>query len=426
MTLVGYAEKMAVKTNQLIQLLAKTRVGLSEPERKLLQKVIEGEEADYSADDDALNDPANFAEWAQNRTLSAPLIVWLCTDPEASSRLTHRGLSIVGAKIEGSLNLQFANLEFPLIFRRCAFTETIRLEQAKVKFFDLSGSSLDLSLEASGIQVESDVLLCNGFKVIGQVSLVGATIGGNLDCNNGTFDNPEGHALLAESAEVKGFVFLHNGFKVIGQVSLYRATIGGNLECDNSTFYNPEGYALLAQGTEIKGSVFLRDGFKATGEVSLSGITIGGNLSCYNGTFDNPKGTALLADSAEIKGAVFLNGGFKTKGVVNFMNATIDDTFVLSKVRDPDEMGLDLRFATIRTLADQGNSWPQSGNLFLDGLVYDKIDRSSPSDDKSRLQWLRLQASHVFSPQPYEQLAQVLKASGHEEAATEVLIGKQG
>ena len=107
------------------------------------------------------------------------------------------------------------------------------------------------------------------------------------------------------------------------------------------------------------------------------------------------------------------------------MNANIDDRFVLQPVHNPNEMRLDLRFATIGALADQADSWPKRGDLFLDGLVYDKIDRNSPSDGKSRLEWLRRQPSDAFSPQPYEQLAQVLQASGHEEAAAEVLIGKQ-
>ena len=132
---------MIAKAEELIQ-LAESRFTLYVPELKLLRKVVGGEDADYRADEDVLNDPANSAEWDQNRTLPAYLIVWLCTDRKASSFLTHRGLSILGAKIEGSLNLQYSSLEFPLILRRCAFTETIRLERATVKFLDLSGSYL--------------------------------------------------------------------------------------------------------------------------------------------------------------------------------------------------------------------------------------------------------------------------------------------
>ena len=48
----------------------------------------------------------------------------------------------------------------------------------------------------------------------------------------------------------------------------------------------------------------------------------------------------------------------------------------------------------------------------------------APKDAKSRIEWLRLNGGEEFSPQPYEQLAEVLKRSGHEKDATEVLIAK--
>ena len=80
-------------------------------------------------------------------------------------------------------------------------------------------------------------------------------------------------------------------------------------------------------------------------------------------------------------------------------------------------MILDLRFARINRLVFKQQSWPQLGNLFLNGLVYESIN------DIDHLKWLRQQFSkeeeskNIFFPQPYEQLAQVLQASGYESAA---------
>lgn len=108
---------MTSKAKDLINLAAK-QFKLSDPERKLLRRVIDGEQADYSLD--------------PSRTLRASLIVWLCTVREACSYLTHLGLSIKGAKIEGQLKLSFTILEFPLSFLNCAFTEKILLDRAKV------------------------------------------------------------------------------------------------------------------------------------------------------------------------------------------------------------------------------------------------------------------------------------------------------
>ena len=254
-------------------------------------------------------------------------------------------------------------------------------------------------------------------------------------CTNGTFDNPKKLAINAYDAEIGGSFFLSNGFQATGEVSLSGASIGGNLDCENGTFVNPEGTALNAQGSEIKGYIFLRNSFQAKGEVYLYGATIGGNLDCEHGNFDNSEGIALSANAAEIKGDVKLSNDFKAMGTVSFVNTIIDDVLRLEKVRDSHEMILDLRSARIRTLNHQQASWPEKNNLFLDGLVYEKIiidksqiDSEKQSKSNKYLNWLRLQPNNentVFLPQPYEQLAQVLQASGHELSATEVLIGKQ-
>ena len=97
---------------------------------------------------------------------------------------------------------------------------------------------------------------------------------------------------------------------------------------------------------------------------------------------------------------------------------------MISLLTPNEEAELDLRSAKIGTLWDEKKSWPKKGNLYLHGLVYDSLDDMAPKDAKSRIEWLRLNGGKEFSPQPYEQLAEVLKRSGHEEDAKEVLIAK--
>lgn len=719
---------MTNRAEQLIQ-LAGEKFDLTSTDIKLLQAVVKGEEADFSSDESELNDPANASEWDEDRTLRASLLVWLCSDSIACQALTHFGLNIVGAKIVETLDLRFASLGFPIIIRRCAFLEPIRLEQALIKFLNFSGSHVSskkinnrfdipvyASIEARGAHVEGDVLFSKGFKATGCISLNGATIGGNLDCKGGVFDSPgnvaltafnaeikgdvelgegfnaakgfvlngaslgslqcdggvfdnpegctlfvqdseikgsvllrngfkangevnflgtkiggalscrkgifnnpegcaltlenaeikgsvllndnfcakgsvtmlgakigsllcdggsfdhpqesalvaknavvegavllrhgfnangqvtfqeskvggafdceggaftnsqsialnlknsevkgyvslnlgfqsigcvwlqeavfgslnceggrflnpddfalmaqdininrsvflnnnftaigsvllsgasiggglicskgnfeypQGAALLAETADIKGVVFLRNGFKANGVVILTGTNIGRNLDCEKGQFLGVQGSALIADHSVIKGPAYLRDGFKAKGTVSLSGAIIGGNLECQGGTFISPNGFSLIAQGTEIKRSVYLSNSFQAIGIVHFVNAKINDVFELKKICNLSQMSLNLRYASIRTLADQKDGWPKKDNLILEGLVYDKIDRDSPIDSQSRLNWLELQSSDVFSPQPYEQLAKVMKNSGHESAATDVLIRKQ-
>ena len=62
--------------------------------------------------------------------------------------------------------------------------------------------------------------------------------------------------------------------------------------------------------------------------------------------------------------------------------------------------------------------------MWLHGLVYDEIDDEAPTDSKRRLEWLGLQGGGGFRPQPYEQLAGVLKRQGKDKEAKEILIAK--
>ena len=390
---------MCAQADALIK-LASDCFNLSESERHLLKQVAVGKEAIYLAEagveGDTQDDPSQADDWAESRTLRAEVLVWLCTNADASQFVNHWGIQIKGAKIKGSLDLQFATLPFPLICQRCAFTEVIRLDRATIKLLDLSGSyvasnvisvpgveqEVQAAIEARGLRVESDVFLHNGFHATGCVSLLGATIGSNFSCNRGRFENTDGDALLAQSIEVKGDVFLHNGFHSTGRVSLAGAKIGSNLDCNQGWFENAGGDALLAQSIEVKGFVFLSDGFQAVGRVSflgakigaslectqcrfanygstalfaqnmvvmgnvflcngfhavgrvsLAGATISGNLSCRQGRFENADGDALFAESIEVKGAVFLSDGFCATGCVSLYGARVGDSFECHKSR---------------------------------------------------------------------------------------------
>ena len=332
------SETTMSKAEDLIDLAEKRFDYLTDDERNFLQKITVCGDTTGNTDDNLSNDSACATEQQEKPTLSAFLIAWLCTDSEACSFISYQGIRIKKAKIEGSLNLQSANIDFPLVFLGCEFTEAIRLEYATIKLLNLSGCCLQASqtfhdttqtwrsssLEARGLQVQNDVLLCAGFKATGKVSLLSATVGGYLDCSGGTFKNPEGDALTAEGAQINGAVLLRKGFKATGTVSLLGATVGGNLNCSGGTFDQHKGIAAInASSAEIRGFVLLCAGFKATGIVSLVGATVGGNLDCSGGTFKNPEGYALIAQGTEIKGAVFLGNGFKATGTVSLLGAMI-------------------------------------------------------------------------------------------------------
>ena len=186
------------------------------------------------------------------------------------------------------------------------------------------------------------------FHAIGEVRLLGARIGRDLDCSGGRFENTGGVALAADRADIRGEVRLASGFHAIGEVRLWRTRIGNDVSCLGGKFDNrhsckpdldgrdirdqnigrhlgePGDYALRADGAEIKGSVNLTEGFSAEGVVYLVGAQIGSDLNCSGGKFENPGGDALAVDSAKVAGSARLDAGFHANGLVGLLGARID------------------------------------------------------------------------------------------------------
>jgi hypothetical protein len=415
---------------------------LSQAELKLLRAAPKGEVAwcgPSDKDDDPANDPAKADEWGPEREIKAKLIRWLCKDRDAASAVDPKGIQVHGARITGALNLAFVSVPFPLGLCRCCFTHNANLISTDLPALNLAGSRV-LSVAADRANVKGGVFLSNAFNAQGEVRLLGAQIGSNLECSGGTFKNPGKDALSADGAHVKGDAFLRDGFSAEGEVRLLGAQIGGVLDCSEGTFKNPGKDALSADGANVEGGVFLSGDFSAEGEVRLLGVEIGANLDCSGGAFKNPGGRALSADHAGVEGGVFLSDGFSAEGEVRLPGARIEGDLDCSRgkfgdlnvetaaivgalfwrsVEATEATWLNLTNASAGSLIDDEKSWPGKGNLLLDGFIYGHISGNSPSDAKTRLTWLALQPE--FKPQPYNQLAKVLREAGHAKGARRVL-----
>ena len=147
-----------------------------------------GKTADFSDEEGKNNKPENAGDWGARRVIEADRIEWLCTDAEALQLVTHRGIAVKRARVDGELILQFARIPFAFDFWRSAFGEEINLQHAEVRALNLEGTHTR-GIRADGLKVEGSVYFRNGFKTSGEVRLLGARIGGNLDCENGQFSN---------------------------------------------------------------------------------------------------------------------------------------------------------------------------------------------------------------------------------------------
>ncbi len=319
------------------------------------------------------------------------------------------GLQVRGAWITGTLDLSYAEIAGALKLVKCGFAKTPKLYDAQIRgLFSLAGSAVP-GLRADRLNCRSSVFLRNRFTARGEISLLGATIGGNLACTKGTFENRDGSAISADGIKVGGSVFMRGGFSARGAIRLRGATIGGSLDCTKGTFenqdQNPKRQALVADRIKVGGNVVMGNKFCARGEVRLRGATIGGDLVCRGGTFENSKDAAIVCEGVVVSGRLFFER-------VKIAGGTVK-----------------LTVAHVAHLVDDLQSWPE--NIILDGFVYDSFAGDAPTTAKDRLAWLDKQTPgdsgkaknpRAFRPQPWQQLRKVLRDMGHLEDSRQVAI----
>jgi hypothetical protein len=340
---------------------------LTECETKLLRALPQGETAycgPSQRDDDPSNNPIGAGEWDHGREIRSPMIRWICSDRAAAQLVEPRGIQLLGAKFIGALDLDFVKVPFRIRILHSAFGGPINLMYAEIPELNLNGSRTG-TIRAAEVIVPGTIWLGNGFHADGEVDLLRAKIGAELNCGGGEFINPGGFALMAGGIHASD-VLLRKGFIAKGEVDLVRANLSDDLICDHGTFMNPSGNAINADGI-IATEIMLRRGFKAEGVVKLQRANVAGNIDLVGGSFTE----------------------------------------------------LDLRQASASMLRDGEEGWPPQGKLYLDGFVYHGI-AEGPADAVTRARWLALQPD--FVRQPYEQMAKVFSAVGDDVDSRKILI----
>ena len=168
--------------------------------------------------------------------------------------------------------------------------------------------------------------------------------------------------------------------------------------------------------------MFLPNKFNAVGAVSLAGAKIGGQLNCTGGSFQNKGKIAFNARSIKAASEVFICN-FSANGLVFFTNATIGGDLELNDCR---LTHLSLASANVSgEIQDDANVYKDhKGNdidLDIDGFRYQRLN-AVKERVKDRLAWVGLMSKgdKKFRPQPYEQLMQVYRATGHTNEARDV------
>jgi hypothetical protein len=257
------------------------------------------------------------AAW-QGKTIDGDWLADFLADPGAVFH--RRGVSIVGARIVGGLDLECAQLEHRVNLVSCQLgTEAINLHDAGTRTFRLS------NVRCGGVDamrvVVSGSLLFRGLESTGPVDLVGAHVDGTLSCQGATLRAPGRVALNAERVQVGGFVVLA-GLTAAGEVSLSGATVGGRLDCTDAHFDNSPGTALQVGGASIGGDL-LMTGVHADGEIGMVNTAVGGDVGGGGAVLTAPDRVALWASRTRIAGNLFLEPDFRAVGQVRLSGATV-------------------------------------------------------------------------------------------------------
>ncbi|PWR12588.1 hypothetical protein DKT68_02815 [Micromonospora acroterricola] len=451
----------------------------SRVEQRLIGAVVRGEVLDLAGDGPV--DDAAMRSWGDDRTISASVIRELVRGRLVSEPDPH-GLRLRGARIVGQIDLENVTSDLALELRDCllpggvnlrnarlsvvaltgcrieqatgsadaaldatrcaastlsldgstvtadAVAGTIRLAAARVGTVDCHGARLENStgpaLDADGLQVDQSVFLNGGFTAIspsagGTVRLLGAHIGGQLNCGGALLENTAGPALNADNLRTNQDVLLSKGFTATsaseqGTIRLIGAHIG-SLNASGARLTNTAGPAIDADGLTVDRDVALDSGFTATsasgwGGVGLSGAHIGGLLACGGARLENTTGPALDLNGLRVDQDVLLDDGF---------SATSGGDEVVVLVLAGARIGGALSLDTDRV----SRTAPGPGALIeLDGLTYGGLPR--PASLRGWLTLLR-EDTPRYSAQPYQHLAAAYRAAGHDRDARTILIAQR-
>jgi hypothetical protein len=263
-------------------------------EQRLIESVASGEVLDLAGDGPV--DEAAMRSWGDERTVSASVIRDLVRGRLVSEPDPH-GLRLRGARITGQIDLENITSDLALELRDCLLPSGLNLRKAQLLAVALTGCRIEQAADSDDAPVDATRFAARVLSLEqstatsageqGTIRLLAAHIG-TLDCGGARLENTTGPALEADGLQVDQSVFLRDGFTATsagerGTIRLLGAHIGGQLNCGGARLENTTRPAFDADGLRVDQDVLLKDGFTATSAggravLVLTGARIGGTF----------------------------------------------------------------------------------------------------------------------------------------------------
>jgi hypothetical protein len=396
---------------------------------------------------------------------------WMVADEEVRQFVDPRGIRVWRAKVSGALSLSDCTIPFPLDFRGCEFDGCFSLVASETRQISLQGCSLAKGISADRL-VAHGALIMRWVRSFGEIRLHGATIEGNLEVSASRLET-SGSAITLDQATVLGDVIFKFRREDSGSVTPFRSS--GSIHLNGSSIRgdvlfagaiiklrrtNTEASALYLDRAKIGGSLDLSQKFVANRAIRAVDANIG-SYAGFRSVRLCGRGAGVNLNRAQVSGSVFLDMAFKVSGNINLANARIasDLSFngarvgqivcegckiggdlIWTNVRNApfSKRFLNLSGANVQAIMDDEKSWPEMGNLLLEGFTYRNIELFPPQDvhkissvsmpprllfdSKKRIEWLKRQSiGDQMRPQSWVQLSACAQGMGEDEAAHHVL-----
>lgn len=149
---------------------------LTAVEQRVWDAFVRGEEVDLRTGDPVQDDPANAASWDAQRGVRADVLAALLLGAAGTEPGYVPALRLAGARIEGELDLDHAEVSYRISLTGCDIPGLITTHNARLRNLSLLGCRVG-ALDLRGAHVEGDLDLRTAGAPTGLVDLRDATVG---------------------------------------------------------------------------------------------------------------------------------------------------------------------------------------------------------------------------------------------------------
>lgn len=367
------------------------RERLTAAEEVLSAAVGRGAEADLGRDfnpcelDDARAIP-------DSRVVRAHILERLLRDDE----LPHgSAVRLTGARITGSLRLEYGRLSRPLRLDLCWFDDTVALIELTTAGIEFVRCRIP-AIRADAVTVQG--ALTARESVVGGVALqdskvmrsasfedsrlAAATapfrarnleVGGSLLLSRARIFAQDGDAVQTEGLRVASGLSLEGG-RFRGCVVLPGARVGGRVHATGAVFRNGDQTAFQAQHLHARG-VSLQQ-CQVTGAIDLRHAVIDGSVSCNGAVVSNTAGQALFAGDITAD-RIHIEGGARMYGRVSLQRADIRGAVTMRGIVIRNAGGQGIRASGAKVGALVVSNGDIEGRAICDELTATSIDISN-------------------------------------------------